>query len=48
MEAVSSRQLSDLQALSTPEVALAPHRWPQDFRTEHRSDFEKEDAELAR
>ena len=32
--------------LSTPEVALAPHRWPQDFRTEYRSDFEKDDAEL--
>ena len=41
MEAVSSRQLGDLQA---PEVSLA-HRWPRDFRSEY-SDFEKDDAEL--
>ena len=46
MEVVSSRQRNDLVGLSTPEVALAPHRWPQDFRTEYRSDFEKDDAEL--
>jgi hypothetical protein len=46
MEAVSSRQLGDLQGLTTPEVALAPHRWPQDFRTEFPSDFEKDDVEL--
>ncbi len=46
MEAVSSRQRGDLQGLTTPEVALAPHRWPQDFRTEFRSDFEKDDVEL--
>ena len=42
MEAVSSRQLGDLQ---TPEVSLA-HRWPRDFRSEYSSDFEKDDAEL--
>lgn len=46
MEAVSSRQGGDLRGLTTPEVALAPYRWPQDFRTEFRSDFEKDDAEL--
>ncbi|CAL5229063.1 g12313 [Coccomyxa viridis] len=46
MEAVSSRQSGDLWGLSTPEVALAPYRWPQDFRTESRSDFEKDDTEL--
>ena len=45
-EAVSSRQRADVQSLTTPEVALAPHRWPQDFRTEYRSDFEKDDVEL--
>ena len=46
MEAVSSRQSGDLWGLSAPEVALAPYRWPQDFRTEFRSDFEKDDVEL--
>ena len=46
MEAVSSRHSGDLSGLSTPGVALAPYRWPQDFRTESRSDFEKDDTEL--
>lgn len=46
MEAVSSRQGGDLRGLSAPEVALAPYRWPQDFRTQFRSDFEKDDVEL--
>ena len=45
MEAVPSRQ-SRGRGLATPEGALAPYRWPQDFRTEFRSDFEKDDVEL--
>ena len=45
LEAVSSRRSKD-RGLTAPEGALAPYRWPQDFRTELRSDFEKDDVEL--
>ncbi len=45
LEVVSSRGSKD-RGLIAPEGALAPYRWPQDFRTELRSDFEKDDVEL--